>query len=335
MSTAIEKADPVVLERLAQMVQNAGQSSTYDPLLATSFIKWAMQHTNFIGAAPACPALPQGFELAFTKVEINPDPKMKECYRQSDGGLSLTKTGLEKIQKAAGIKLDPKLTRKLDDGSDTLFAIYEFVGFYRDFDGTICPLKGTRKLDLHDGSDEIKRIRGRQKSEAAGDREISELRRFIDEHCESKAKNRGIRSFGVKSSYTDEEMSRPFTCIRLIRTGRCDDPATQMVLTKMIHEEYQASESMLYGGGHLQLPPAPLGEPVAPMIASRETPTISTAGPSLTEDSQPEPQFCSAEVCYGPDSDGHIKSCAGKVKRDRPAPRSEGSSQCLSEVSDV
>lgn len=251
--TAIAKVDPIVLEQLAQMVLNSGESSTYNTQLATGFIKWAAQNTNLISPAMACPNLPLGFELAFTRVDINPDPKFKEVYKLSDGGLALTKVGLEKIQKGAGIRLDPKLSRKLDNGEDPLFAVYEFVGHYRDFDGTICPLKGTKELDLHDDSAELKKIRSRQKSQTSGDNEINELRRFIGPHAESKARNRGIRSFGVKPSYTHEELEKPFTCIRLIRTGRCDDPATQLMLTKMIHEEYQQAEQALFGSSRPQL----------------------------------------------------------------------------------
>lgn len=274
--TAIAKVDPIVLEQLAQMVLNSGESSTYNTQLATGFIKWASQNTNLISPAMACPNLPLGFELAFTRVDINPDPKFKEVYRLSDGGLALTKVGLEKIQKGAGIRLDPKLSRKLDNGEDPLFAVYEFVGHYRDFDGTICPVKGTKELDLHDDSAEIKKIRSRQKSQAAGDNEINELRRFISGHAESKAKNRGIRSFGIKSSYNDAELDKPFTCIRLIRTGRCDDPATQLMLTKMIHEEYQQAEQALFGSSRPQLTVGKESEPIPPGFEETAFPSHET-----------------------------------------------------------
>lgn len=319
--TAIEKVDPATLEQLAQMVTTSGESSTYNPVLATSFIKWAAANTNLISPAMACPNLPLGFELAFTRVDINPDPKLKEVYRQSDGGLSLTKVGLEKIQKGAGIRLDPKLTRKLDNGEDPLFTVYEFVGHFRDFDGTICPVKGTKELDLHDESAEVQKIRSRQKSQAAGDNEINELRRFISGHAESKAKNRGIRSFGIKSSYSDEELRKPFTCIRLIRTGRCDDPQTQMMLTRMIHEEYQASEQSLFGSAkHPQLTvgkePEALPEARIEPSAASQSPTESSAAPggmpgfAATAETAPQTKPCTPDVCYGKESSGHVRACS-------------------------
>lgn len=323
MSTAIEKTDPKILERLAQMVQSSGESSTYDPQLATSFIKWAAQNTNLISPAMACPNLPLGFELAFTRVDINPEPRFKEVYKQSDGGLSLTKVGLEKIQKGAGIRLDPKLTRKLDNGEDPLFAVYEFVGYYRDFDGTMCPVKGTKELDLHDDSAEIAKIRSRQKSQTAGDNEINELRRFISGHAESKAKNRGIRSFGIKSSYTDEELRQPFTCIRLIRTGRCEDPATQLMLTKMIHEEYMLAEQSLFGGSHLI---ATGKEPAALPAASAErddSPPLETAPKSPHVSSGAQPKQCTVDECFGKGA-AHVRACG--------APATETSVQTQSEA---
>lgn len=181
---------------------------------------------------------------------INPDPDQKEVFKlatiykngKTIPVLSLTKLALDKIGNILGIEWEHDKCRRTDDRSDPNIIEFSAVGRVKKFDGTWMPLTGTKQIDVNAYVDEHRykceenvlgkygwkynnvEYKGRDalntpECQDALDRSSTKRRIDVSKHklalAESGAKNRAIRSFGIKSTYTPDELKNPFAVLHL------------------------------------------------------------------------------------------------------------------------
>jgi hypothetical protein len=222
----------------------------------TQALEEASQQYHLVSPATSVGHMPEGCGVALSTVLIDPEPKNGDVYPiKGTGKLGLHKTALDKIAAAAGISWDSAQSRRLDDGSHPHYCAYRAVGSYRSFDGTEVQIIGTKQLDLRDGSDQAK---------AAGEG-LAVQRQFILEHAESKAQLRAVRSIGVRTGYSREELAKPFVVARLMWTGESADPELRRAFAMKQADAMLGGARALFGHGATPLPSGPaLPAPMPP-----------------------------------------------------------------------
>lgn len=283
-------------------------SSSPNPGQITDTLRKAMSQGHLVSPANSCPNLPAGCEVAVSTVLVD---VARETY-SVQGGVALTKAALNRIAKAVGINWDPRQSHRTDRGDIPNFASYKAVGHFRDFDGTWRTIEGEKQMDLTEGSERAKTMKPG---------ELSEARKFIAEHAQTKAQLRAIRSLGIRSSYTKEELDKPFVCARLIFTGQSDDPETRKVFAQATAQAMLSGSEMLFG----------TAETTRPMISesSEQAAQASSAGETATEraegagaatatvqgqetQSQSQVKQCTPTKCFGADPAAlHVNACYG------------------------
>lgn len=215
-----------------------------DSARATSAMLHASEVAHLVAPAPACGTLPEGCELTLSAVMV--DVK-NETYTVG-GKKGLSKVALDKIAGAAGLSWDPRMSGRLDDGSDPHYCHYRAVGTMRLFDGSLRTLSGEVEIGAREGSSQIDEIETKaRKNNRDPEGQILELRKFLLRHAESKAKNRAIRSLGVRTSYEEAELAKPFVVARLQFTGRSEDPAARAMFRSKIADSFLGASTSLYG----------------------------------------------------------------------------------------
>lgn len=229
-----------------------------DTTRATTALQQAMSAGHLVAPAPVCGSLPEGCALALAAVYVDVGTETYEISGKR--GLSkrgLSKVALDKIAGAAGVSWDPMMSRRLDDGSDPRYCHYKAVGRVRDFDGTVRTVQGEVEMDARDGSPLIDAIITKAKKRQRDPKDqILELRTFLLRHAESKAKNRAIRSLGVRTSYEERELAKPFLVAKVQFTGETSDPEIRKMFAEKTAESFLGASASLYGGRPLELPPA-------------------------------------------------------------------------------
>jgi len=203
-------------------------------------------------------------------VFVDPDHETYRIPGREEVGLG--KTALDRIAAAAGVRWNPHLCGRVDDGHDANFVEYQVLGSVLQLDGTERPITGIKRIDLRAdkstpvetwGADaqEIKRIADLKKDSEGKSRDpwpqILSARQHILSLAESKAKNRAIRSLGVRTSYTKADLAKGFAVVRLQFTGRSDDPEITRMVAEKILDRALSSSSMLYGERPRELQAAP------------------------------------------------------------------------------
>lgn len=286
-----QQQDSLALEQVAPD-RGISPSSSPNPGQITDTLRKAMERGHLVSPANSCPNLPPGCEVAVSTVLVD---VATETYSVS-GGVALTKSALNRIAKAVGVSWDPRQSHRTDNGDVPNFASYKAVGHFRDFDGTWRTIEGEKQMDLTDGSERAKTMK-------AG--ELSEARKFIAEHAQTKAQLRAIRSLGIRSNYAKEELSKPFVCARLIFTGQTDDPETRRVFAEVTAKAMTSGSEMLYGSV----------ETNRPMIAdkSEQQPAERQSEPEAAK--EPEVKECNPDECFGHGSK-HVRACSILVEPD-------------------
>lgn len=220
------------------------------------------------------------FVFADLEHETYPIPGKKE--------VGLGKTLLDRISSAAGVRWNPHLCGKVDDGSDANYVEYQAAGTVLQLDGTERMITGQKRIDLRAEKGMDPSTWGAEAQEinrSAVDNKrdpwprILQARQHILSLAETKAKNRAIRSLGVRTAYDVKDLEKGFAVVRLQFTGRSDDPEIERMVAGKIADRALSSSSMLYGGEgqrrELQAPPR----------VSR-VPRIAT--PAAVEEDEPE-----------------------------------------------
>lgn len=246
-----------------------------DAARASAAIQEAAATMHLVSPAPVVASLPEGCEIAISAIRIDVEA---ETYRLA-GKVGLGKVALDRIAAAAGITWDPGQSGRLDDGSDPHYCHYRAVAHYLAFDGQAMTLQGEVEIDARDGSPQIEEIEEKARGANRDPRkQILELRKFLLRHAESKAKNRAVRSLGVRTSYDPKELTKPFAVARIMFTGRSADPEIRRMFAARTADNFLGARAALYGGAlpapramQARAAIAPLAHPPPPMAQVVDT----------------------------------------------------------------
>ena len=239
-------------------------------------------------------ALSKGWGVSFEDVYVNPDTAERECYHDAElmepDQRAISGSSLARMAIAAGIVWLPKAQ---EIGTVPNLWRYCAHGAVMGYDGSPQTITGTAEVDLRDGSAQIggwtpSKWRGlamrnskllKRNPKAAiqqtihgwTDQRVLLTRRHGLRVAETKAKNAAIRTFGLKSTYTVEELSRPFVVCRVIYLPDMTDESVK----KAVVAQALRGASVLYG-------PASWSQPATVSQESDPGPT----DPLLREDFQ-------------------------------------------------
>ncbi len=264
-----------------------------------SRLEMAAAQAHLVTPASACSSVPEGCEVALSTVRVD---VANETYDVGGGKRGLAKSALDKIGAAAGLSWDAQQSGRLDDGRDPHYCSWQAVGTYKHFDGTIVQIVGTKEMDLRHGSAQVEALWERYRSsherwERGGRRgyepkspeaQIREMRLHIVAHAESKARLRAVRTIGIRTSYTPEELAKPFVVAKLMFTGRTDDPELKQLFAAKRADAMLGGARALYG----QSAPAP-ALPAAPRRVFTAAPPVGSSGlddEDLVRDPTPAPR---------------------------------------------
>ncbi len=243
----------VVQRNLARIPGDSRHAETVNQVLA-----WCAKHTHLVTPAVSVGTIPEGCSVAFVTLWCNPKLKKDggDCFPVQQERMP-AKHILDQIAQAAGIKWDPQLGGRVDDGSHPHYCHYKAVAHVTHFDGTEAVLVREKQMDLRDGSPFVRKLEkdAANATDAKGNKrprdpenQIIELRGFILEHAESKAKNRVVRSLGIKTSYTKEELStKPFVVAKLMFTGETDNPELKLYFDQLRAQKMLGGTRALFG----------------------------------------------------------------------------------------
>lgn len=249
----------------------------------SALLERASRDCHLVSPATSIGALPEGFVIVTSAVLVD----MKaETYavggsfgdEEDSGGhgkdnqgakRGLSKIALDRIALAAGVSWDPHLSRRIDDGKDPRYCAWLAVGRYQNFDGRECIVQASKEVDLRDHSPQVDALWARYEQRVAQwegkrrqgpeprtpDAQIREQRLHIVSLAETKARLRAIRALGIRTSYTVEELRKPFVIAKLALTGATSDPALRRDLSLMVAANFLDSRSKLYGEQRPALPP--------------------------------------------------------------------------------
>lgn len=254
-------------------------------------------------------SLPVLHSAGVSFVFIDPERDTYRLPGRSEVGLA--KSALDRIAAAAGIRWDPHLCGRIDDGGDPHLVEYQAFGTVRQLDGTERPIHAQKRIDLRAdrgaqeeswGSDaqEIARVARMAGSRNGGSPrdpwpQILQQRAHIMSLAESKAKNRAIRSLGVRTGYTTADLAKGFAVVRLQFTGRHEDPEVERQVAIMVAEKALGASSALYG-----TPRPALQQPRGPVPRlSGPSPDDEDSSPPFVPPAQP----AADEPEWGPPAD--------------------------------
>ena len=213
------------------------------------------------------------------KLSSNPDDgevfklAMKKVDNKWEDVLSLTKLSLEKIANLLKVEWLPELSGRVDDRKDPRIIEFRAVGRIRNLgslkkdDYTV--LSATKQVDLNAIENEQRFIleekaeagklkynnkemkNGTAECEHAIERLVKKRMIEVDKHklalAESGAKNRAIRGFGIKSTYTKNQLDMPFAVhnIHIDHDAINKDPEAK----KLLMSSAFGAEKLLYNSG--------------------------------------------------------------------------------------
>jgi hypothetical protein len=199
---------------------------------------------------------PALFSVGISFVVIDPEKETYPVKGSSKRGIG--KTGLDRIARAAGVRWDPNLCGRIDDGKDSYVVEYQAVGTVLQLDGTEGMIHASKRIDLRAERETPEGTWGTDAQEIAKDAaaanpkrepwpQLLQARQNILSNAETKAKNRAIRTLGVQSSYEPKDIARGFAVVKLQFTGHSDDPVVEQRIQLMIAEKAIYGTSALYG----------------------------------------------------------------------------------------
>jgi len=264
----------------------------------------AMSEAILVSPATAVGSMPEGCGIALTKVVVDLSKDQRGFYCSGDvydvgaGKLGISKTVLQKIATAYGVSWDPTVSGRLDDGRDPYYCRWRAVGSYRSFDGQVQHIVGEKEMDLRDGSPQVVGLIEKQKDKTKDpSKQIREMRLHIQAHAESKAQLRAIRSLGIKTAYTAQELQKPFMTARVMWTGQTEDPALRRLFAEKQADAFLSGTRSLYGrpesGSPERRGPAPLqlSAPAVGTVSEEDDDfpeSFYQGGPTPQDASQPQ-----------------------------------------------
>jgi hypothetical protein len=204
-------------------------------------------HAHVLSPVTDIGAMPENWVFVPSAVYINPDEAGGEVYRDSlfckNDEVALTKVGLRKIAKAAGISWR---VRRTDLGTVDHYWEFTCEISYRGHDGLPKTEEASYPWDLRGTSTRVtmKKADGTSMSE----RELSRARLHGYRRCEAGAINAAIREYGLKQKYTKTELARPFVVFNLVFVPETPEQKA------MLAQAALGGTATLYGGQALPLP---------------------------------------------------------------------------------
>jgi hypothetical protein len=175
----------------------------------TRVAAWRAEGFNVLTPAISLSSIPAHHKIGVNRVLINPDPAAKEVYQDNlfarGNDVALTKVGLEKVAQCAGISLDE--IKRLDSGHVPHFYEYRVYGHWFTFDGARVDRTASKVYDLTDGSLQTKGFSAAR---------LDMARVHAQAGAESRAINRLYRQYGLRQTYTKDELLRPFIVLKLM-----------------------------------------------------------------------------------------------------------------------
>jgi hypothetical protein len=298
-STEITRAAPAPLM----------QQTARDAARITEALEAAASQCHLVSPATSCGTLPEGCAVALSTVRVD----VAETYPIAGGDgdsagsakVGLSKTALDRIASAAGVSWDPERSHRLDDGRDPRYCAFLAVGTLRHFDGREVVIQGTKEMDLREGSAQVEALMERYRAklkrwEASGKRgypprdpsaQIREMRLHILGHAETKARLRAIRALGIRTSYSTQELAKPFVVARLMFTGETADPELRREFARMQATALLAGARALYGDAAMARDSVPQFRPApAPALGRGQVDDDDEGAPSPAAQPAPEPQ---------------------------------------------
>jgi hypothetical protein len=309
-------AAPAQSTTLARFDPSRFSGTHTDPAKTTALLQEAQQSWNLVSPSPAIAQIPEGCAIALAAVFV--DPKHDTYPIPGGSKLGIGKAGLDRIRGALGVKPVPNECGRIDDGSHPYYVRYRWVGYFHDFDGTKVPVVGEKIMDLRDGSamtENLHRI-ARAKGKKGADSELAQMRAFILEHAETKARLRAIRSLGVKTSYEAAELAKPFVAARLQFTGDFKDPETKGYFQRKLTDNFLDASAAAFGSG--QAGPTPTALPHAAPTRFLPPPPVEQ---SPDDDDDDGPQAASQRSGPEPRPAQHSQPATDQVRH------AEGSDQ--------
>lgn len=264
-ATTSQQAAAVPATVTQQAVEVFGKGIYHDLGALTDAFQKAQSRFNVCFPVMKPDLIPPLYSVALRPVAIDArldqagKPVSGDLYKERGGDkYALTKVALDKLAAAANVSWHPAYTGRVDDRSEMHFRTYRACGMVLGLDGTPRLITKHKSLDLRDGAPHG------MKSD-----ELDQARKHIDALCESKAMNRVVRTIAhIKSTYTAEELRRPFVIAALVFTGETDDPELKREVAKALVQRSTNASAMLFGPppGASTSPDAPAGTPalVAP-----------------------------------------------------------------------
>lgn len=221
----------------------------------TLLLEEAQRECNLITPATSIGSLPEGWEVSVSSVLVNVD---RDTYPAEDNyrARCLGRTSLDQIAAAAAVSWEPPpFSGRQDDGRDPRYCRYLVTGRYRHFDGQWVTRPDEYEMDLRgpssglpDGGADYKKILDEAlRNNRDADARLLRVRRDILSLTITKARNRAIRDLGLRSSYTADELARPFVVVRMAFTGASDDVELRRQFALLNAQRMLGAEAALYG----------------------------------------------------------------------------------------
>ena len=202
-------------------------------------------------------------KVVINQVQINPDEKKKEVYKEKNGELALAKKGLAKLMTAANIQMveskpamPQKCLRCTEMAAKTKIAPKCYECPYCDdvaYQVTLAvpePSGTWRKVVA------TKEIRMADEQKKMSDKQYAAFFPFRTEQCETKALNRALReALMINSTYQANDLQKPFAVAYVV--PNMDDPD----LKKVMVAKYAEGVSSLFGGNEVMGIQAPKNIP--------------------------------------------------------------------------
>lgn len=310
-SPTASKGNTAIQLQQAAPIEVLGRA-THDAAAVTASLHKLAASYHLVSPATSVDVLPPGCGVAISAVLVDLNPANGDIYKVGDK-FGLSGVVLSKIWAAAGGSWVPKMSGRVDDGSDPNYCHYRAVGCVLKFDGSTRVCTGEVEIDAREGSPQIDEIRAKAREREkkpdyrgkkdGGDSQILELRKFLLRHAERKAKNRAVADLGLARAYTEEQLKKPFAVTQLMFTGESDDPALRLMFASKTADAMLRSRSLLFDEPQAQLqPPAPHALPAPsfrqppPALPVRQTyeapadaPAAAAAAPAPAPTPAPAP----------------------------------------------
>jgi hypothetical protein len=177
--------------------------------------------------------------------------------------VGIGKNALDRIAAASGVRWISSLCGRVDREGNPHAVEFQAVGAVLQLDGTERTISAIKRVDLRTEGDDVTKwgAEAQEIAYAAKKKgrepmpQILQARQHILSLAESKAKNRAIRSLGIRTAYEPTELSKGFAILKLQFTGHSEDPEVAREVQLMVARRALGSSEILYGRPSQMLQP--------------------------------------------------------------------------------